>query len=67
MKDLSSQTKMDFCPERPSGVKDLSFQPGPAASALKRVSCAPDGFAEAAGFDFPPLLSRFPELRVILV
>jgi hypothetical protein len=33
--------------------------PGAAAFALKRVFCAPDGFAEAARFDFPPIRRKF--------
>src|SRR5260370_12239357 len=33
-------------------TKGTRITPGAAAFGLKRVFCAPDGFAEAAGFDF---------------
>jgi len=32
--------------------------PGAAAFDLKRVFCAPDGFAEAVGFDLPRQTAR---------
>jgi len=39
-------------------VEAPSQWPGAAAFGLiKRVPCAPDGFAEAAGFDFSPAIS----------
>jgi hypothetical protein len=35
-------------------LSSISTQPGPAAFGFKRVICAPDVFAEAAGFDSFP-------------
>jgi hypothetical protein len=39
-------------------VRSLKFP----AFRLKRVLCAPDGFAEAASLDFAPAISPSPQL-----
>jgi hypothetical protein len=38
-----------------------------AAFGLKRVICAPDVFAEAAGFDFSPAISPSTQLPFFLL